>query len=341
MLKLFLRLWVIAVFSSCISNRYALETRFGASPVPPVPDYSLQEAWAALPGMTDAADRIPGSGLSNGESNARADAFFVHPTIYTYKPSTPYQWNGNIQDAELNEKTDNSTMLYQASVFNGSCRVYAPRYRQAHISSFYSAQEEDGIRALEIAYCDVRAAFLYNLQHYNQGRPVIIASHSQGTYHARKLIQEFFSIDSLKDRLVVAYLVGLAIIPDSIPFIPPCTSADQTGCYCTWNTFANGYYPPFYGNALVHAVCTNPLSWSTDSTYAPAELNAGGVLKNFRKIHPEICDARVHQGLLWINKPAFPGSRFLNIKIYHVADYNLFYMNIRQNVQRRIDGYSR
>ena len=33
-----------------------------------------------------------------------------------------------------------------------------------------------------------KAAFQYYLEHYNNGRPFIIASHSQGTYHAKRLI---------------------------------------------------------------------------------------------------------------------------------------------------------
>jgi hypothetical protein len=45
--------------------------------------------------------------------------------------------NPSIADPVLNAKTDYSTILYQASVFNGSCLVYAPRYRQAHIAAFF------------------------------------------------------------------------------------------------------------------------------------------------------------------------------------------------------------
>ncbi|MEO6166685.1 MAG: DUF3089 domain-containing protein [Chitinophagales bacterium] len=130
--------------------------------------------------------------MSNGEATATADVFFIHPTIYTYKPTTAYEWNGDVNDVTLNTKTDYSTIHYQVTVFNGSCKIYAPRYRQAHITAFYAAKGDDGREALDIAYSDVRAAFQYYLEHYNNGRPVIIASHSQGTRHAEHLLKDFF-----------------------------------------------------------------------------------------------------------------------------------------------------
>lgn len=162
---------------------------------------------------------------------------------------------------------------------------------------------------------------------------------ARGTLHAEHLLQEFFKDDSLKTRLVAAYLIGMPINPDSLRFLPPCTAPDETGCYCTWNTFARGYYPAYYNNGLAHAICTNPLSWQTDSSFCGANLNEGGILRNFEKIHPHISNAQVHEGMLWIDKPDFPGSKLLNIKIYHVVDYNLFYFNIRSNVQQRTEVF--
>ena len=53
---------------------------------------------------------------------------------------------------------------------------------------------------------DVKAAFQYYLEHYNNGRPIIIASHSQGTTHAKRLLKEFFDGTALQHQLVAAYL---------------------------------------------------------------------------------------------------------------------------------------
>jgi len=55
-----------------------------------------------------------------------------------------------------------------------------------------AADSSEAIAAFELAYRDVKAAFLYYLEHNNSGRPIIIASHSQGSTHAKRLLKELF-----------------------------------------------------------------------------------------------------------------------------------------------------
>ena len=71
------------------------------------------------------------------------------------------RWNAAIDDSALSEKTDYSTILYQASVFNQNCRVFAPRYRQAHLRAFFSDKKLNAMAAFDIAYSDVKTAFEY------------------------------------------------------------------------------------------------------------------------------------------------------------------------------------
>lgn len=121
--------------------------------------------------------------------------------------------------------------------------------------------------------------------------------------------------------------------------IPICQKADDTGCWISWNTFARGYYPASHAYEYDDALSINPLSWSDDTTYVDYSENAGAVLKNYKKIRAEVADAQNHEGMLWTNKLRFPGSIFFRWKRYHIADYNLYYMNIRQNVQERVQTY--
>ena len=72
---------------------------------------------------------------------------------------------------------------------------------------------------------------------------------------------------------------------------------------------------------------------------APSELNSGGILRNFNKVIPGLVHAQIHGNILWVNKPKFFGSFFLKIKNYHIADYNLFYISIRENVGTRIRSF--
>lgn len=65
-------------------------------------------------------------------------------------------------------------------------------------------------------------------------------------------------------------------------------------------------------------------------------MNKGGILKNFNKLKKEIVSAEVHGNVLWTSKPKFFGNFLIRTKNYHIGDINLFYMNIREDVKRRI-----
>ncbi len=309
---------------------------FHPTSVPPPPDYAKTDNWAALPDKTDNADRTPDPSLKNLQPDAQADVFFLHPTIYWQKTAKP--WNASVGDAKLNQKVDETTILFQASAFNGAGRVFAPRYRQAHLRCFFTNDKKSADQALELAYQDLKNAFEYYLEHYNQGRPIIISSHSQGARHAYRLLRELFDGKPLQRKLVAAYLVGWPIPQDGFKNIPPCKTPNETGCICSWRSYKFGLLPKklTLGDSIV---VTNPLTWTLEKTPAPKSLNEGTLLRNFDKIYPQIADAQIHNGLLWVHKPKFPGSIFFTRKNYHIADYNLFYVNIRQNAMQRVDAF--
>lgn len=308
----------------------------GLDKIPPEPDYTILKYWIAHPKKEDCADLVPGrKQLTDGQYEADVDVFFVYPTIYSkeQKPTNP--WFADVNDQELNEEIAESTIKNQASVFNGTAKVYAPLYRQGHIKIFYTDTTLKKA-VLDFAYQDVKKAFEYYLENWNGGRPIIIASHSQGTLHAVRLLHEYFEEKPLMDKLVAAYIVGMPVQKDEFEFIPVCETPDQTGCWMTWNTFKEGYYPPKHESWYSNALSVNPLTWTTDTTWADWKLNKGGVLRNFKRIKKGVSDAQNHQGLLWIHKPKFFGNFLINWKRYHIVDYNLFYMNIRENVDLRV-----
>ena len=336
---------ILGVMTVCTAQ-IMLQHSYGFGKIPTAPDYANPDNWAALPTKKDPADNVPhkANGLKDEQATAKADVFFVHPTIYTNRPTEgTFEWNADVNDAELNHRVDESTILNQASVFNGSCRVYAPRYRQAHYYSFVTQNQEDRQKALDLAYLDVKAAFEYYLSRYNQGRPIVIASHSQGTYHAKRLLKEFFDGKSLQQQLVFAYLVGditdIPTQPNEFQQIKPAQTPDETGGFAAWRTYQKGFFPEKYQtNNFQTSVCTNPLTWQLNEDYAPKKLNKGGVGLNYT-FHPQLADAQVHQGLLWINKPYVRGRAFLKTKVWHTADINLFWQSIRENVALRVESF--
>lgn len=308
------------------------------------PDYSLLENWAAHPDKSDAADSIPGQ-LSVNEADLPADVFFIYPTTYIGKKGEN-QWNASIDDVSLNARTDETAILFQASLFNQAGRVFAPRYRQAHYEAYFTRDELSAKQAFQLAYQDVEAAFQYYLEHWNDGRPIIIASHSQGTTHAIPLIQKYFDGTDLQHQLVAAYLVGMPVTRDDFKSIPPCTSPDQTGCVCSWRTFQTGYVAHFKHPYLAtrfaprpKTIVTNPLSWKTDTLYVARQNNQGSLLFKFNEVVPDLVDAQVVRDMLWVTKPRFRGSIFIRTRNYHVADYNFFYFNVRANAVDRVQAF--
>lgn len=315
---------------------------FEETATPPAPDYARAECWAALPDRKDNADVVPAGDFSDNQADAPVDVFFLHPTTFYSRKA----WNQPLDDIKANDYTDNRVLRNQASVFNCCGRIYAPRYRQATLYSFMD-RKGNGEKALQLAYEDVKRAFEYYLEHYNNGRPIILASHSQGSRHAIRLLDDYFTGSPLLQQLVAAYLVGWGGADtnsyERFPDIPVCEAADQTGCWMTWNSLG----PEADRNRVIDsAVCVNPLTWTTDGTYAGTELNLGGIVFVEDRDKPPAPDigvvsAQCVDGALMISRPEGKAYSYMPMghDNYHIYDYGLFYVNIRENVERRVAAY--
>jgi len=301
------------------------------------PDYSQLNFWAAHPWKWDPSDSVP-SALRNQPRDSVVDVFFLHPTTFT-KEKTTKQHNAAIDDSYINAKTDYSAILYQASAFNEQSRVFAPRYRQAHIKVFFKKQPGESEKIFDLAYGDIKTSFEYYLQHWNNGRAIIIAAHSQGSKMAERLLKEFFEDKPLNNKLVVAYLAGWPVPKDYFSSLKICEDSIQTGCLCSWRTFRNGFIPYYLRRENGNSFVTNPLTWKTTTEFVSRKNNKGSLLTRFNKIYSHTADAQIQNGLLYSKKPKFPGSFLLFTRNYHIGDINLYYINIRDNVKRRIAAY--
>jgi len=321
-------------FISCSSAYKTHRDRYGFTSRDGKPDYTSLNYWAAHPLKWDPSDSTPAP-LTSQPVDRSVDVFFIHPTTFTKRSQK--NRNAAIDNGKINAKTDYSSILYQASVFNRDARVFAPRYRQAHLRNFYSKDRAMASAAFDLAYEDIKTAFTYYLQNWHDSSPIIIAAHSQGSLLALRLLKDFFETGPLREKLVVAYLIGWPVLQNSFTTLTMCEDSLQTGCLCSWRTLRDGHIPKRYRDtAYEGALATNPLSWKTDETPAGRELNKGSVLKNFRKIYKHTTGARVSGGWLFIDKPRFPGGFFYFTRNYHIADINLFYVNLRENIRQRI-----
>ena len=339
--NLFVAIALSLFVSSCSNSYQKLATNYQIDKASTGPNYSDFSYWAAHPAIHDPSDSVPAPLRASYEKDTAVDVFFIHPTTYL-GPEKPFGMNANISDAFLAAKTDYSPVLYQGSLFNVAGRVFAPRYRQTHISAYYPATATDttlAIAAFELAYQDVKAAFEYYLANENKGRPIIIASHSQGTTHGIRLVKEFFDDKPLQKQLVAAYLVGIPVNPQVYSSIKACDTPKQTGCICSWRTYKEGYTPPFIQNEKFDVIVTNPLTFNKMIPNASWDANKGGVLTNFNRLAKGVAQAKLTDKVLWTAKPKMFGSFLVKNPNYHIGDYNLYYVNVRENVIERMKAY--
>lgn len=325
----------IALFFAALiflgSCKSALVPTFSAQQQPAVPNYENAATWAILP------DSYP-ENLKHWQTNSAvldADIFYIYPTLNIEKKDL--RWNVPVTDFIQNVKVVDKAVYFQASAFLNAGKLYVPYYRQAHLRS-YTSYENGGKEALSLAYSDVKEAFKTYLEKYNNGRPIIIASHSQGTTHALSILKEFFDGKALQNKLVAAYLPGIAIKKNEFKHIKMMTNPTEIGGFVSWNTFKKGHYPKAYDEWFKGAEVSNPVDW--DNSNESERPDHKGFLFTNDKIYKQALEVYVKDGILWISVPHFP-YRLLVLakKGYHAGDINLFWEDIRENATLRVESY--
>lgn len=294
-------------------------------------DYEDEGNWAVLPSDT----LKPWSSFIETTPFENVDVFYVYPTLLT--DSNDFRWNYDIQDPRHREGVVNYVVKYQASAWAGLGDVYVPFYRQAHLRSF-SNLEVGGESALRIAYEDVKASFQFYLKYYNKGNAIILAGHSQGSFHLKMLLKDFFDEQPLKVKLIAAYLPGIGIDKGSFKSIPLMIEPNETGGFLTWNTLKKEYQTDRYEKWYKGRAVVNPITWDL-SSYASKKAHKGFLFTN-NKIYKRVFETHLIDGAVYIDRIKFPlsflGRKMLN---YHSGDVNLFWENIRENARLRTTLY--
>ena len=321
---------------------------FASQPPPPAPDYAQPGAWAARPGINGPALLVP-AGATPATRAPRVDVFYVHPTTFRSRS----QWNQGLADAETNGWTDSSVIARQASAFNGCCRVFAPRYRQASIRAF-SEMAGDGGRAYDFAYQDVLRAFDFYLAHDNSGRPFILAGHSQGGLHVVSLLRDRIARTPLTKRMVAAYVLGYGRssgdLGTSLPGQRPCRTPVETGCVIGWNSFIDGSdvsgfiarsekrFIAEHGNGPGKTLlCTNLRRFTPRVDRGLGALSAGEPLM----LKPKAVAARCAGGVLMVRPDEALALEPLPGGNMHYHDVALFYGDLRADAIRRSNAFAK
>jgi len=319
---------MLLILGSCKSTIIPV---FSSQTAPISPNYDTTSAWAILP------NSYP-ENLKKWQTNKdvlQADVFYIYPTLNTDKKDL--RWNVPVTDSIQNEKVINKAVYFQASAFLNAGKLYVPYYRQAHLRSYFR-YDKGGKEALDLAYNDVKKAFEKYLEYYNDGRPIIIASHSQGTTHAIRILKDFFEGKPLQNKLVAAYIPGIAIKKGEFEHIKIMTSPTQVGGFVSWNTFKKNYYPKTYNEWFKGAEVSNPITWNESKESLRSEHK--GFLFTNAKLYSQALQVFVKDGVLWTSLPHFPYRFFvLGKKRYHEGDINLFWKDIRENSFLRVKAY--
>jgi hypothetical protein len=328
-------LWLIGE-----GGRAAIYARLMDSTPPPSPDYADSRAWAALPVTEDAADRALVPGTADQQATAVADVFFLYAGS-----NWSLRWNAPLDHWLVRFLVDGALMEQWASVFNGCCRVYAPRYRQEAIA-YPPGHEAEHRRSIEVAAEDIRAAFRHYLTNYSGDRPFIVAGAQSGGRHALRLLIDEVAGKPVRRRLVAAYIAGARIdaaAREALVDIPVCEAATQTGCVNVWSAIGRQAENVELRDG---EACVNPLTWRADEAHAPKELNLGMIGGRFwgagqPQFDSGLIDAQCRGGWLWVTppegrwlwQPGGPGD-------YHIQNYTFFFANIRDNALERVKSFA-
>ena len=308
-------------------------------------DYSQKENWCKFPEITK-----------------DVDTFYIFATEYilgSFEEGAPDY--GSLDNKEMIEGMG-VEYIGHATTYADDTNVFAPYYRQSGLKYAGKIVERDGnldAALLGMPYNDIVDALDYYFEHYNEGRPFIIAGHSQGSALVKQVLFRYFKEHpDYYQRMVAAYVIGYAVTKEELetyPYLKFATGESDAGVIVSWNTEGpkNAEVDAKTVVLMPDGISINPLNWKLDETYAPASLNLGSLIVNEQTGEPEIADigadAQVNlaRGSVITNAKAAPmpedtakiAAAFFGPDGRHGEDYTFYYNNIKANVAKRISTY--
>lgn len=329
------------LFASCKSNKQSAAEATAQDSIPEILkdvvgldkyqtklDYSKAENWVEQP----------------TEATKPVDVFFIFPTVTGFRD--PVQIC-DIDDPDVVAGAKNVRAV-QVSVFDESCNVFMPYYRQI---SMPKPGTDYGTVTEYLSGFDTTDALDYFFKHLNQGRPFILAGHSQGSSTLLQLLKNYMTKhpEYLK-RMVAAYPIGFAVTKDYLENtgLKFAEGATDTGVIVSWNTEGPANLDSKNCVLAPKAISINPINWKRDDTPASVKDNLGSLSIEGKIVVPGIADARVDtvRGSVIVSSVdpkvyGMPAEAVLLFgpESYHMHDYGFFYNNLKQNIADRIKAF--
>lgn len=211
------------------------------------------------------------------EGTKPVDVSFIYPTVAMETANEDGY-------ASIDEMADTviPIWLFQTAASEESCNVYMPYYRQASMT-LADTTHKDNATYLDLlyngkAYTDVAAALDYYFENYNNGKPFILAAHSQGSaLEINVLIHYMQEHKDYLPRMVAAYAIGFAPSEDIFNEETGLKFAEGEDDYNVVVSFTTEG-PTAEGKTVLlpeKPMVINPLNWKTDDTYANVSVNKG------------------------------------------------------------------
>lgn len=297
-------------------------------------DYSDTNNWLSLPETTEKA----------------VDVIFLYPTVYgTMAEATEDMAFVDDMSMRIGAALSAAT---QASVFAESCNLFIPYYRQLTVNALLDMN--DNYPEL-LGYCvsqDIYRMLDYYFKYENQGRPFILAGHSQGSMWLTYVLEDYMKQHpDYLNNMVAAYLIGYSVTEDYLArnsHLKFAEGADDTGVIVSYNTEGPGNADQFNCVVQKGAISINPINWRRDDAYASVEENLGS-LSSEGEIGAGMADARIdlERGVVICESVSFVPelqaamAEYFGPESYHLQDYSLYYGNLQKNVADRIAAFER
>lgn len=308
-----------------------------------ISDYSKASSWYQIPKITK-----------------DVDTFYILATEYMgFSEGDPIY--ATLDNPEM---VESAPVQYEmnASAFADSTNVFLPFYRQASLKYAGEVWKKTGdiYDAISgIPYNDITAALDFYFKNFNNGRPFVLASHSQGSAISKLVLKKYFKEHPEHyKKMVAAYVIGYAVTKDELkenPHLKFATGESDAGVIISWNTEGKKNIEENFKTAVLfpNAISINPINWKLDGTYAPASENLGSLIFNEKMQKFEIgdvgADAKVipERGVILTNAKIEPmpeelaavANEFFGPDGRHESDYTFFYNNIKANVAKRIETF--
>ena len=299
--------------------------------------YAVASDWLALP--------------VQGEQPV--DVFYLYPTVYVRMNAASPLYSD--RSSEVLKRSAAMAYQLQATAFAPVANIYAPYYSQCDAASVLSLpfEERDALLAQDPLQ-DAIAAFDYYMTHYNQGRPFVLAGHSQGSDVLRLLLARYMpSHPEVYERMLAAYCIGTSITERFLaehPFLHFAERTDDIQVIVSYNTEAPGVEQP---NPIVSrdALVINPITWTQSVEPAPAARNLGSLvpmIDGSLKLVQGFADATVDLDRAVVvcstvegKLPVLASSAHFPKGVYHSFDYALYYADLTENLKERTAAYLR